>query len=344
MKAVHFHAHGGPEVLKLEDVPDPQIAPNQVLVRIKACALNHLDLWLRKGLPGVKVPLPHIPGCDISGEVAAVGELCTRVKVGERVVISPGRSCGHGQCLQCLEGRDNLCPRYQIIGGYGLDGGYAELIAVPEANVLPLPASLDFVHAAAFPLTFLTAWNMLVTLGNVQPGQTVLVMGAASGVGVAALQIAKLFGATVIAAGGTDDKLAKAKALGADYGINYRKQAIPHEVKQLKRGGIDIIFEHVGGETWKELIPIMAPGGTLVTCGATSGPIAETDIRYLFMRQLRIQGAYMGSKGDLMRILPLLEVGKLKPVVDQVFSLSEAAQAHQLLEERRQFGKVVLTI
>ncbi|MFQ5961862.1 MAG: alcohol dehydrogenase catalytic domain-containing protein, partial [Candidatus Methylomirabilales bacterium] len=212
MKAVRFHAHGGPEVLKLEDVPDPQIAPNQVLVRIKACALNHLDLWLRKGLPGVKVPLPHIPGCDISGEVAAVGELCTRVKVGERVVIAPGRDCG-GLCGPCLDGRDNLCPSYQIIGGYGLDGGYAELIVVPEANVLPLPASLDFVHAAAFPLTFLTAWNMLVTLGNVQPGQTVLVMGAASGVGVAALQIAKLLGATVIAAAGTDDKLAKAKAL-----------------------------------------------------------------------------------------------------------------------------------
>jgi NADPH:quinone reductase-like Zn-dependent oxidoreductase len=343
MKVVCFHAHGGPEVLKLEEIPDPQIAPNQVLVRVKACALNHLDLWLRKGLPGVKVPLPHIPGCDIAGEVAAVGALCTRVKVGETVVISPGRSCG--QCPQCLAGRDNLCPSYQIIGGYGLDGGYAELIAVPEVNVLPLPKGLDFVQAAAFPLTFLTAWNMLVTLGNVQSGQTVLVMGAASGVGVAAVQIAKLFGATVSAAAGTDDKLAKAKALGADYGINYQRQAIAHEVKQLtERRGVNIIFEHVGGDTWKELIPTLAAGGALVTCGATSGPIAETDIRYLFMRQLRIQGAYMGGKGDLLTILPLVEAGKLKPVVDQVLPLSEAAQAHRLLEERRQFGKVVLTI
>jgi NADPH:quinone reductase-like Zn-dependent oxidoreductase len=343
MRAVRFHAHGGPEVLKLEEIPEPRIAQNQVLVRIKACALNHLDLWLRKGLPGVKVPLPHIPGCDIAGEVAAVGELCTRVKVGESVVISPGRSCG--QCARCLEGRDNLCPRYQIIGGYGLDGGYTELIAVPEVNVLPLPKGLDFIRAAAFPLTFLTAWSMLVTLGNVRPGQTVLVMGAGSGVGVAALQIAKLFGATVLAAASTSDKLAKAQALGADYGINYRDQAIGQEVKRLtERRGVDIIFEHVGGETWKELIPILATGGTLVTCGATSGPIAETDIRYLFMRQLRIQGAYMGSKADLLTILSLVEAGRLTPVVDQALPLAEAPQAHRLLEDRRQFGKVVLTI
>ncbi len=343
MQAVRFHTHGGPEVLKQEEIPDPQIAPNEVLVRIKACALNHLDLWLRKGLPGVKVPLPHIPGCDITGEVAAVGALCARVRVGDPVVISPGRSCG--QCIRCLEGRDNLCASYQIIGGYGLCGGYAELISVPEVNILPLPKGLDFVQAAALPITFLTAWNMLVTLENIRPGQTVLVMGVGSGVGVAALQIAKLFGTTVIATAGSDEKLAKAALLGADHGINYQKQAVAHEVNQLtRRRGVDIIFEHVGGETWKELIPILAAGGTLVTCGATSGPIAETDIRYLFMRQLRIQGAHMGSKADLMAILPLVEAGKLTPVVDQVLPLSEAAQAHRLLEDRQQFGKVVLTI
>ena len=343
MKAVRFHTHGGPEVLKHEDIPDPKIAQNEVLVRIKACALNHLDLWLRKGLPGVTVPLPHIPGCDITGEVAAVGELCTRVRVGEPVVISPGRSCG--QCIRCLEGHDNLCPSYQIIGGYGLCGGYADLINVPEVNVLPLPKGLDFVQAAALPITFLTAWNMLVTLGNVQHGQTVLVMGAGSGVGVAAIQIAKLFGATVVAAASTDEKLVKARSLGADHGINYEKQSIAQEIKRLTdRRGVDIVFEHVGGESWKELLPIIAASGTLVTCGATSGPVAETDIRYLFMRQVRIQGAYMGSKADFMALLPLVEAGKLKPVVDQALPLSEAAQAHRILEERRQFGKVVLTI
>ncbi|MFQ5988767.1 MAG: zinc-binding dehydrogenase [Candidatus Methylomirabilales bacterium] len=343
MQVVRFHTHGGPEVLKQEEIPDPQVAPNEVLVRIKACALNHLDLWLRKGLPGVKVPLPHIPGCDITGEVAAVGELCTRVRVGEPVVISPGRSCG--QCIRCLEGRDNLCESYQIIGGYGLCGGYADLISLPEVNILPLPKGLDFVQAAALPITFLTAWNMLVTLGNVQSEQTVLVMGAGSGVGVAAIQIAKLFGATVIAAAGTDEKLVKARSLGADHGINYQTQTVAHEVKQLtERRGVDIIFEHVGGETWKELIPVLAPGGTLVTCGATSGPIVETDIRYLFMRQLRIQGAHMGCKADFMTVLCLVEAGKLKPVVDQVLPLSEAAHAHRILEDRRQFGKVVLTI
>ncbi|MFQ5657019.1 MAG: zinc-binding dehydrogenase, partial [Candidatus Methylomirabilales bacterium] len=242
-------------------------------------------------------------------------------------------------------GRDNLCASYQIIGGYGLDGGYAELIAVPEINILPLPKGLDFVQGAAVPLTFLTAWNMLVTLANLQPGQTVLVMGAGSGVGVAALQIAKLFGATVIAAAGTDEKLQRAVALGADHRINYQKQTVSEEIKKLtERRGVDVIFEHVGGETWKELVPILATGGTLVTCGATSGPVAETDIRYLFMRQLRIQGAHMGGKGDLVTILSLVEAGKLKPVVDQALPLSEAPRAHRLLEERKQFGKVVLTI
>jgi NADPH:quinone reductase-like Zn-dependent oxidoreductase len=343
MKAIRFHEHGGPEVLKLEDIPEPEITEHQVLVRVKACALNHLDLWLRKGLPGVKVPLPHIPGCDMSGEVAAVGKLCRRVNVGEKVVVSPGVSCG--QCPSCLRGLDNLCPSYQIIGGYGLDGGYAEFLKVPEVNLLPLPKGLDLVQAAAVPLTFLTAWNMLVTLGNIRPGQTVLVMGAGSGVGVAALQIAKLHGATVIAAAGTDEKLEKAKTLGADHGINYQKQEIPQEVRRLTdRKGVDIIFEHVGGDAWKQVIPVIAPGGTLVTCGATSGPIAETDIRYLFMRQLRIQGAFMGSKGDLPTIMRFVEAGKLKPVVDRVLPLTEAAQAQRIVENREQFGKIVLTL
>lgn len=343
MKVIRFHEHGGPEVLKLEEIPEPKIAEHEVLVRVKACALNHLDLWLRKGLPGVKVPLPHIPGCDITGEVAAVGKLCRRVKVGERVVVSPGVSCG--QCPPCLRGQDNLCPSYQIIGGYGLDGGCAEFLKVPEVNLLPLPRGLDLVQAAAVPLTFLTAWNMLVTLGDIRAGMTVLVMGAGSGVGVAALQIAKLHGATVIATAGTDEKLEKAKALGADEGINYQRQEIAQEVKRLTdRKGVDLIFEHVGGETWKQLIPVLAPGGTLVTCGATSGPTAETDIRYLFMRQLRIQGAFMGSKGDLPTIMRFVEAGKLKPVVDRVLPFPEAVQAHRILESREQFGKVVLAL
>lgn len=341
MKAVRFHEHGGPEVLKYENAPDPTAAPHEVLVRVKACAMNHLDVWVRKGMPGVKIPLPHIPGCDIAGEVAAVGSVVTRIKPGQRVAVSPGISCG--QCARCLSGRDNLCHTYEIIGGYRIDGGYAEYVKVPEVNILPLPDGMSFEAAAAFPLTFLTAWNMLVTLAKVGRHEEVLVMGAGSGVGSAAVQIAKLFGARVIATASTDDKLAKAKALGADDGINYATQDLVAEVRRLTaKRGVDVIFEHVGGTVFEKLIPVLAPGGRLVTCGATAGYLAQTDIRYLFMRQASILGAYMGSKADLLAVMKELERGTLKPVVDRVFPLQEAAEAHRAMEDRQVFGKLVM--
>lgn len=343
MQAVRFHTHGGPEVLRFEQIPDPVPKANEVLVRVRACALNHLDLWLRKGLPGVKIPLPHIPGCDIAGDVAAVGSLVTRFQGGESILINPGLSCG--QCPACLRGNDNLCPRYQIVGGYGADGGYAELISLPEVNVLPRPVGLDPVQAAAIPLTFLTAWNMLVRLGAVGSDKTVLVMGAGSGVGSAAVQIARLWGARVIATAGTDEKLKRARELGADEGINYRTQDLAGEIKHLTdKRGVDLVFEHIGEAVWDTLIPLISPGGTLVTCGATSGTIGKTDIRYLFMRQLRIQGAFMGPKADLFTILQHVEAGRLKPTVDRTLPLPKAAEAHRILEARQQFGKVVLTI
>jgi NADPH:quinone reductase-like Zn-dependent oxidoreductase len=343
MKAVRFHEHGGPEVLKYEDAPDPVIAPHEVLVKVKACALNHLDVWARGGMPGVKLPLPHISGSDIAGEAAAVGSIVTRIKPGQRVVVSPGISCG--QCVHCLSGRDNLCPSYEIIGGYRIDGGYAEYVKLPEVNILPMPEGMSFEAAAAFPLTFLTAWNMLVTLARVRSGDEVLVMGAGSGVGSAAVQIAKLFGARVIATASTDDKLGKAKRLGADEGINYASQELVGEVRRLTaKRGVDIIFEHVGGPVLEKLIPILASGGRLVTCGATSGYLVQIDLRYLFMRQVSIMGAHMGSKADLLHIVRELERGRLKPVVDRVFPLKEAAEAQRAMEDRKVFGKLVLVV
>jgi len=341
MKAVRFHEHGGPEVLKYEDAPDPVIGPHEVLVRVRACALNHLDVWARQGMPGLKIPLPHISGSDIAGEVAAVGSIVSRIKPGQRVVVSPGISCG--QCPHCLSGRDNLCASYQIIGGYRIDGGYAEYVKLPEVNILPIPNGMAFEAAAAFPLTFLTAWNMLVTLARVRSGDEVLVMGAGSGVGSAAVQIAKLFGARVIATAGTDEKLGKAKELGADEGINYASQDLVAEVRRLTaKRGVDIIFEHVGGTVFEKVIPILAAGGRLVTCGATAGYLAQTDIRYLFMREVSILGAHMGSKADLLRIKKELERGRLKPVVDRVFPLKDAAEAQRSMEDRKVFGKLVL--
>ena len=343
MKAVRFHEHGGPEVLRYEDAPDPIIAPHEVLVKVKACALNHLDLWCRKGMLGMQIPLPHISGSDIAGEVAVVGNIVTRITPGQRVVVSPGVSCG--QCACCLSGRDNLCRSYEIIGGYRIDGGYAEYVKAPEVNILPLPEGMSFEAAAAFPLTFLTAWNMLVNLGRVKRGDEVLVVGAGSGVGSAAIQIAKLFGARVIAAAGSDEKLDKAKRLGADEGINYAGQDLVAEVRRLTaKRGANVIFEHVGGAVFEKLIPVLATGGRLVTCGATAGHLAQTDIRYLFMRQLSIIGGFMGPKADLLQIVQEITRGTLKPVVDRVFPLKDAAAAQCAMEDRKLFGKLVLTV
>jgi NADPH:quinone reductase-like Zn-dependent oxidoreductase len=343
MKAVRFHEHGGPEVLRYEDAPDPIIAPHEVLVKVKACALNHLDLWCRKGMLGMQIPLPHISGSDVAGEVAAIGNVVTRFTPGQRVVVSPGVSCG--QCACCLSGRDNLCRSYEIVGGYRIDGGYAEYVKVPEVNILPMPKEMSFEAAAAFPLTCLTAWNMLVNLARIQRGDEVLVMGAGSGVGSAAIQIAALFGARVIAAAGSDEKLDKAKRLGADEGINYTGQDLVAEIRRLTgKRGVDVIFEHVGGGVFEKLLPVLATGGRLVTCGATAGHLAQTDIRYLFMRQLSIIGGFMGPKADLLQITQEMARGTLKPVVDRIFPLKEAAAAQCAMEDRTLFGKLVLVV
>jgi NADPH:quinone reductase-like Zn-dependent oxidoreductase len=340
MKAVTIRAHGDVDVLRAEEVPDPTPGAGEVVVRVKACGLNHLDLWVRKGLPGLTLTYPHILGSDVAGVVHALGSGVTALKVGDAVVLAPGFGCG--RCEQCLGGVESLCMTYQIRGEH-CPGGYAELTVAPEAHVFPLPAGLSFDEAAAFPLVFLTAWHMLVARAAVRPGEEVLVLGAGSGVGSAAIQIARYWGARVIAAAGSDAKLAKAKELGADAGINYNTQKIDEEVRRLTgKRGVDIVFEHTGKDTWAKSIMALARGGRLVTCGATSGPVGETDIRYVFFKQLSILGSTMGTRAEFAQLVRLVGQRKLRPVVDRVLPLAEAASAHRILQDRQQFGKVVL--
>ncbi|HEV8136671.1 MAG TPA: zinc-binding dehydrogenase [Pyrinomonadaceae bacterium] len=340
MKASIFRRHGGPEVLEYADVPEPQMRANEVLVEVKACALNHLDIFARNGLPGIEIPLPHTLGNDIAGVVKDVGSLVAWVKVGDEVMIQPGVSCGH--CDACLSGRDNLCREYDMIG-YRRDGGYAEFVAVPGVNVFPKPSNLTWEQAAALPLVTVTAWHMLVTRANVQPGEDVLVHAAGSGVGSVAIQIAKLRGARVIATASSDEKLAKARSLGADETVNYSTEEWPKEVRRLtSRRGVDVVVEHTGAATWPGSISSLKNNGRLVTCGATSGYDARTDLRQVFYRHLTILGSFMGSKAELLEAMKFVDAGKIRAVVDRVLPLSEARAAHSLLESRAQFGKVVL--
>ncbi|MCS7235237.1 MAG: zinc-binding dehydrogenase [Armatimonadota bacterium] len=340
MRAVRVYHHGGPEVLRVEDVPVPEPGPGQVRVRVRAAAMNHLDLWVRKGIPGVRFPLPLTLGSDGAGVVDAVGPGVKSAQPGDEVVLNPGVSCG--VCTACLRGRDNLCREYGLLGEHR-DGTDAEFVVVPEANVVRKPANLSFEEAAAFPLVFLTAWNMLVTNARLRPGEDVLVWGAGSGVGSAAIQIAKAFRARVIAVAGDDWKLERARQLGADETVNHRTQDVLQEVRRITgRRGVDVVFEHVGQATWDTSVKALARGGRLVTCGATSGPQVQTDVRYLFGRAVSVHGTWLGSKGELYDLLPLVEAGVLRPVVDRVLPLSEVREAHAYLESGQHFGKVVL--
>ncbi|HLW84320.1 MAG TPA: zinc-binding dehydrogenase [Candidatus Sulfotelmatobacter sp.] len=343
MKAVRIHQFGGPEVLTYEDVPDPQPRKDEVLVRVRACSLNHLDVWVRKGLPGVK--LPHILGSDIAGEIVELGEYVAGFqtggfKTGQRVLLAPMHFCGH--CAKCMAGLQNECREFTVLGN-AVDGGNCELIAVPAASVIPIPDSLDFNQAASVPLVFVTAWHMLVTRAGVRPGQTVLVLGASSGVGIAAIQIAKLFHCRVITTAGDETKLEKARALGADFGINHYQQKISEEVRKItNKAGVDIVVEHVGAATWDESVKSLKSSGTLVTCGATTGPEVKIDLRHLFARQLSLLGSYMGTMADLHEVLGHVFAGRLKPVVDRTFPLKELRAAHEYLEKSQMFGKIVV--
>ena len=339
MQAIVLREHGGPEVLRREELPIPEPGPGQVRVRIRAVALNHLDIWVRRGGPAFHLEYPHRLGSDIAGVVDAVGPGASAT-VGAKCVVQPGISCG--TCAACLGGHDNLCRYYKILGE-NTQGGYAEYIVVPAVNIAPYPERLDFAHAAASTLPFLTAWQMVVHKARVAPGDVVLVQGAGSGIGVAAIQIAKLHGARVIATASTDAKLARAKELGADEVINYTTTDFAPAARALTgKRGVDAVIEHVGGDTFVGSIKAVRNGGRIVTCGATAGFHPAIDLRHIFFRQVEILGSTMGSKADMLAVLGHVAAGRLSPVVDRVLPLAQAADAHRVLEERAAFGKVVL--
>ncbi len=346
MRAALFRRHGGPEVMEVGDVPAPEPGPGEVAVRVTAAALNHIDLWLRRGLPALPVPLPHVAGGDGCGIVAALGPgVVARpgAGVGDRVLLNPGLSCG--RCPACLDGRDNLCPDFRMMGEQTW-GVQAEQVVVPAHNLVPAPRDrlpLDDAQLASIPTVFMTAWQMLVDRAQIRQGETVLVLAAGSGVGSAAIQIAKLYGARVIATASTDAKLAAARQLGADETINHATGDLVKEVKRLTgRRGADIVVEHVGAATFPQSVVACAKGGRIVTCGATAGFEPVLNLRHLFWRQLSILGSTMASKSRLFTLLDLFAAGRLRPVVHQVFPLDQVAAAHQLLESRATFGKLVL--
>jgi NADPH:quinone reductase-like Zn-dependent oxidoreductase len=341
MKAVRFHEHGGPAVLRYEDAPDPDLAAGEVLVRVRACALNHLDLWARSGLRRVQIPMPHISGSDVAGDV--VSSAAPGVATGRRVMLQPGISCG--RCAECLSGRDNECAQYEVLGYRNHAGGYAEFVKVPVQNLIPIPDEIDYVQAAAFPLTFLTAWHMLITRAQLQRADDVLVLAAGSGVGQAAIQIARMHGARVFATAGSPQKLERARALGASEVIDHHKQDVSAEIMRLTgRRGVDVVIEHVGEATWSKSVRSLARGGRLVTCGATTGANGAINLQALFAKQLTIHGSYMGTKGELMRATRFFFTGELKPIIDRTFPLAEAAAAQQRMEASHQFGKIVLEV
>jgi 2-desacetyl-2-hydroxyethyl bacteriochlorophyllide A dehydrogenase len=342
MKAVLFRAHGGPDKLSYEDLPTPTIGPEDVLVRVKACALNHLDIWVRQGNPAYPMPLPHVSGSDVAGIVEQVGPHVDGVTVGQRVLLSPGISCW--RCDACLAGRDNFCRSYGLLGAM-VHGGYAEYVKAPVRNVLPIPENLSFEQAAAFPLVSVTASHMLFALAGLQHGETVLIMGAGSGVGVMAIQMAKLAGARVITTVGSDDKIPKAVILGADAVINHAREKVSERVKLLTEGrGVDVAIEHIGPEVWDSCLESLAKGGRLITCGATTGGDVKLNLRYVFSRQLTIKGSYMGTHAELVKVAELMGQGRLISVIDHTFPLQAARAAQELMISRKFFGKIVLAV
>jgi NADPH:quinone reductase-like Zn-dependent oxidoreductase len=340
MKAARVHQPGSADNYVYEDAPDPVAGPGEVLVRVKAVALNHLEAWVAKAPPQIKYDAPRILGSDVAGVVEAVGPGVRNIERGAHVMLHPGVSCG--ACLRCLDGEDNLCASYHLLG-QGRDGGLAELIAVPAANIIPKPPNLTFEDAASLPLVFTTALHMILTRARLLDGETVLVNAAGSGVGVAAIQVAKIYGARVIASAGSDAKLEKARALGAGDVINYTTHDLAEEARRMTDGrGVDMVVENVGGEIMEKSIKALARNGRVVTCGATAGNDATFNVSRFFLSQQTIYGSFMGTKAELLRSLPSFASGRLKPVVDAVFPLSETATAVRQLMQREQFGKIVL--
>lgn len=339
MKAMVFAKHGGPEVLEPVEMPVPELEDGEVLVEVKACGLNHLDLWARAGLP-IPIPMPHVGGCEITGVVAEAGQGVTEVEPGTRVMVAPGLSCRH--CWWCLHDEDPRCPHYAITG-LQTQGGFAEYAKAHAHDLIPLSPTWSFAEWAAVPLTFLTAWHMLFHHARLKPGEDVLVQAAGSGVGSAAIQVARLVGARVFTTAGSQEKLDQAQELGAHHLINYREVNFADEVLRLTEGrGVDVVVEHIGPDVWRDSLKSMAKGGRLVTCGATSGPEVGLDLRFFFMRELSVTGSYMGTRSELLEVLRLVERRELRPVVDRVFPLTRLREAQEYMHDRRQFGKIVI--
>jgi NADPH:quinone reductase-like Zn-dependent oxidoreductase len=340
MKALAFHEHGGLDKLRYQDVPDPKIGDGDVLVRVKACALNHLDLFVREGIPGLKLPLPFWSGCDIAGEIAEVGPAATGVAAGDRVAVNPNLNCG--RCEFCIRGEDSLCLTYGILGEH-THGGLAAYVKVDARNVLRLPDHVSFEDAASFILVNMTAWRMLVSQARLRAGEDLLVLGVGGGVSSTAVQIGKLCGARIWVTSSSDEKLERARELGADECINYSKVDWARVIFQkTDRRGVDVILENVGAATWKDSIRSLVKGGRLVTCGATSGPIGETDIRIVFWKQISIIGSTMSNRREFNEVMTQLFRGRLKPIVDSVMPLADGAAAQEKLAAGKQFGKIVL--
>ena len=342
MKAIRYHEFGGVEVLRYEDVPEPEIGDNEVLVHVKAVSLNHLDLRLRSGKSPRPVDLPHIGGVDIAGDVAKVGKNVSGVREGTRVVVDPSVRCG--KCRYCQIGEYNLCVATKVVG-VGLQGGFAEHVKVPATNVVPIPGNLSYDDASTLPICFVTAWYGLLERGNLKPNETVLVHAAGSGTGSAAVQVAKLSGAFVLATAGSDEKLAKAKGLGADEIINYNKSDFAEGVKKVTdKNGVNVIFDQIGASMWDKNIQSLSPRGRILLIGVVGGGVASVNLGPIIIRDISVVGVtvFEAPRTNLASVVNLVSQGKLRPVIDKAFPLQEAASAQKLLEDRNQFGKVVL--
>lgn len=337
MKAARFHSPGGPEVLVYEEVPDPVPSDREVIVRVKACGVNRLDVWVRNGR--YKTSLPHIPGTDVAGTVEQMGEGVRKFTPGDRVIIYPVMH--DGTCRFCIEGNSNQCMNIGLLGAVN-DGGYAELLRVKEESVMKID-DLDFNIAASLPVNFATAWNGLVDKAKVGPDDYVLIWGASSGLGNAALQIAKMHGSKVIVTAGNDEKLRRAKEVGADYVINHSDEDVAERVKEITAGiGADVVFDHVGGETWPASLASLRKGGLMLTAGATAGSEVNVDVPLVYRNELRVAGVYAFTYYHLWKVVKLAKEKKLNPIIDSKFKLSEARKAHERLESRQHFGKIIL--
>ncbi len=340
MRAIVFDHHGGPEVLEPRELPEPPLRADEARLRVRACGINHLDLWVRRGLPGLAIEMPHVLGNDVVGEVLEVGALVRHVAAGARVLVLPTLSCG--VCPACFAGDDNLCRHHDVLGRRR-NGGYAEQVVVPAVNCLPYPDDLPWEQAAAMPLVFLTAWHMLSGRARVRPGEDVLVIGASGGVGSAAVQVAKLLGARVIATAGGRERAERARALGADDVIDHSREDVAARARELTgRKGVEVVAEHVGGAVFEQAVAALAKDGRLVSCGDTIGNRATLDLDLLFGRHLSLLGSWTGRRSEMLEVLAHIRAGRLKPVLDTVLPLAEARRAHERIEAREMFGKVVL--